>query len=79
MRKLIDSENAISSLRSKMIGEALYDSGVAMAIRTIDSMPLAKQEDLSCDGCKFCGQFEYQFPCKVCIRREKDYYARSDK
>lgn len=47
-------------------------------IASIEQLPSAQPEELSCDECKFCGQFEYQFPCKVCIRMEKDYYARLD-
>lgn len=54
------------------------DVGIAMCIVAVKDQSSAQKKEYSCDGCKFCGQFEYQFPCKVCIRKEKDYYARPD-
>lgn len=50
----------------------------AQLIVGIAQLPSAQPERMSCDGCKFCGTFENQFPCNVCIRREKDYYERLD-
>ena len=31
---------------------------------------------ITCDGCKFVGTYDTDFPCRNCIRREKDYYAK---
>lgn len=86
MKDLIDRQSAIDALQ-KEINKVIppFDDvmgsircGVRLARNIIEDLPSAQPEELSCDGCKFCGQFEYQFPCKVCIRREKDYYARLD-
>ena len=32
--------------------------------------------ELPCDGCKFVGTIDTEFPCSRCIRREKDYYEQ---
>ena len=37
-----------------------------------NAQPLA----LTCDGCRHVGTYDTDFPCSVCIRREKDYYAQ---
>lgn len=31
---------------------------------------------LTCDGCKYVGTYDTDFPCSRCIRREKDYYVQ---
>lgn len=31
---------------------------------------------LTCDGCRHVGTYDTDFPCSVCIRREKDYYEQ---
>ena len=31
---------------------------------------------ISCDGCRFVGTYDTDFPCRCCIRREKDYYEK---
>ena len=31
---------------------------------------------ITCDGCKFVGTYDTDFPCCSCIRREKDYYVQ---
>ena len=78
---LISRQAAIDALSHMMDIDGFRD-GYAVSRANVDcmlrSLPPAQKRELSCDGCKFCGQFEYQFPCKVCIRREKDYYARVD-
>lgn len=35
-----------------------------------------KPTTLTCDGCKHVGTYDTDFPCSVCIRREKDYYVQ---
>lgn len=32
--------------------------------------------ELPCDGCRFVGTIDTDFPCSRCIRREKDYYEQ---
>ena len=29
---------------------------------------------LTCDGCRHIGTYDTNFPCRGCVRREKDYY-----
>ena len=41
----------------------------------IKGLPSA-QPVITCDGCKFVGTYDTDFPCRNCIRREKDYYAQ---
>ena len=43
--------------------------------QTILNLPSA-QPVITCDGCKFVGTYDTDFPCRNCIRREKDYYAQ---
>ena len=40
--------------------------------------PSAQPEHTSnndCNGCKFVGCYDTDFPCANCIRKNKDYYA----
>ena len=32
------------------------------------------QPEITCDGCRFVGTYDTDFPCCSCVRREKDYY-----
>ena len=34
----------------------------------------ATQPVITCDGCRFVGTYDTDFPCCSCVRREKDYY-----
>lgn len=45
------------------------------AVEAIEALPSA-QPVITCDGCKFVGTYDTDFPCRNCIRREKDYYAQ---
>ena len=45
------------------------------AVEAIEDLPSA-QPVITCDGCKFVGTYNTDFPCRNCIRREKDYYAQ---
>lgn len=41
-------------------------------------LPSAQPENTSnndCNGCKFVGCYDTDFPCANCIRKNKDYYA----
>lgn len=53
-------------------GERAISLDVVGAIRTLPSA----QPVITCDGCKFVGTYDTDFPCRNCIRREKDYYAQ---
>lgn len=44
----------------------------------LERLPSAQPENTSnndCNGCKFIGCYDTDFPCANCIRRNKDYYA----
>lgn len=43
-------------------------------IMKTENMPVAGTGPLSCDGCKHNDTYDTDFPCPICIRREKDYY-----
>lgn len=40
----------------------------------IEELPSAELVN-TCDGCIHSGKIDKDYPCRVCIRREKDYYA----
>ena len=42
-------------------------------VNFLKSRPSA-QPVITCDGCRFVGTYETDFPCRSCVRREKDYY-----
>ena len=76
---LIDRQAAIDAIRastSKYTGfmemEMYTDDD---AVEAIEDLPSA-QPVITCDGCKFVGTYDTDFPCRNCIRREKDYYAQ---
>ena len=80
MADLIDRQAAIDVIFS----EPLYKSGmkkrdadavVPAIYEKIKSLPSA-QPVISCDGCRFVGTYDTDFPCCCCIRREKDYYEK---
>ena len=31
-----------------------------------------------CNGCKFVGTYDTEFPCATCSRKTKDYYAKTE-
>lgn len=39
----------------------------------VKALPSA-QPVITCDGCRFVGTYDTDFPCCSCVRREKDYY-----
>lgn len=51
-----------------------FESGKKV-IEHLKDMPSAQQRLITCDGCKYVGTYDTDFPCSSCIRREKDYYA----
>ena len=68
-------EEAIKNLKSKMDGsvDTSYELAetVRMAIEALKA-PMV----LTCNGCRHVGTYDTDFPCSVCIRREKDYYEQ---
>lgn len=49
-----------------------FESGKKV-IEHLKQMPSA-QPEITCDGCKFVGTYDTDFPCRNCVRKEKDYY-----
>lgn len=39
----------------------------------LEDLPSA-QYAITCDGCRHVGIYDTDFPCSVCVRKEKDYY-----
>ena len=37
-----------------------------------------KTEQTDCNGCKFVGTYDTEFPCANCSRKTKDYYAKDE-
>lgn len=45
--------------------------------KEIKGLPSAQTVlSLTCNGCKYVGTYDIDFPCSGCIRREKDYYEQ---
>ena len=42
---------------------------------SLQELPSAEPPVPTCDGCRYVGTYDTDFPCSRCIRREKDYYA----
>ena len=38
----------------------------------------SKDEQTDCNGCKFVGTYDTEFPCANCSRKTKDYYAKDE-
>ena len=38
----------------------------------------SKDEQTDCNGCKFVGTYDTEFPCANCSRKTKDYYAKEE-
>lgn len=76
MNDLIRRSDAIEEIarRDTTDGTVKVFSGREVA-DILNSMPSA-QPVITCDGCKFVGTYDTDFPCRNCIRREKDYYAK---
>ena len=45
-------------------------------IDALSALPSAEPPVLTCNGCRHVGTYDTDFPCSVCIRREKDYYEQ---
>lgn len=42
---------------------------------SLQELPSAEPLVPTCDGCRYVGTYDTNFPCSRCLRREKDYYA----
>lgn len=51
-------------------------SKLADAVMDEKRFPSMQSLALTCDGCRHVGTYDTDFPCSVCIRREKDYYEQ---
>ena len=75
MSDLISRAAAIDELDKGAWGVE-WDKTLAKTM--IESLPSAQPEHTSnndCNGCKFVGCYDTDFPCANCIRKNKDYYA----
>ena len=39
-----------------------------------EDMRLVEVVRSDCNGCKFVGTYDTEFPCAICARKTKDYY-----
>lgn len=55
-----------------------YMRGYAEGLAVMDGkrFPSTQSLVLTCDGCRYVGTYDTDFPCSGCIRREKDYYEQ---
>ncbi len=45
---------------------------------TISKMEQVDKPQTDCNGCKFVGTYDTEFPCANCSRKTKDYYAKDE-
>ena len=86
MADLIDRQAAIDALGgNEPVGDPskMDDDDVAKMweririINIINKLPSAQPDitrDNDCNGCKFVGCYDTDFPCANCVRKDKDYY-----
>lgn len=76
MSDLISRKSAIEVIEKMM--EVYWDRKVVLAkvLEQIKDLPSAQPIVPTCDGCRNVGTYDTDFPCSVCIRREKDYYEQ---
>ena len=64
--------------RQALCEYALNQKDKSITPNDIMRFPSAQPEHTSnndCNGCKFVGCYDTDFPCANCIRKSKDYYA----
>lgn len=68
----------IEEHRSEFVGVPLTYArlGGTIECKLVKDKYVTYKMELSCDGCKFVGTYNTDFPCSRCIRREKDYYEQ---
>ena len=45
---------------------------------TCSKMEQVDEPKTDCNGCKFVGTYDTEFPCANCSRKTKDYYAKTE-
>ena len=45
---------------------------------TCSKMEQVDKPQTDCNGCKFVGTYDTEFPCANCSRKTKDYYAKDE-
>jgi len=73
---VISRQAAIDALHMHLMYRLGTDSNKKRLDEWINSLPSAQPPALTCDGCRHVGTYDTDFPCSVCIRREKDYYEQ---
>lgn len=66
---LISRQCAIDTAK-RVLGDYEITRTLQTALHILPSV----QPVLTCDGCRFVGTYDTDFPCNGCVRREKDYY-----
>lgn len=66
---LISRKAAIDTAK-RVLGDYEITRTLQTALHILPSV----QPVLTCDGCRFVGTYDTDFPCNGCVRREKDYY-----
>lgn len=75
---------SLSLLSKKSAQHWRYDEETAKEIEWLEALERKvradkadrKTEPQDCNGCKFVGTYETEFPCANCSRKSKDYYAK---
>ena len=62
--------------------EKVWKEAVRIADRktepTCSKMEQVDKPQTDCNGCKFVGTYDTEFPCANCSRKTKDYYAKDE-
>ena len=54
---------------------ALRDFYETVISEAVEVKVIADTPQTDCNGCKFVGWYDTDFPCANCIRKTKDYYS----
>ena len=65
--------DAITMVNSLSKGEHDAETLAGMIVDALSRMKPATERP--CDGCKFSGSYDDEFPCNHCIRKNQDYYT----
>ena len=75
----ISRQAAIDVLdKNHILGRGDLNEVLDHIVDRLEKLPPAQPEHTSnndCNGCKFVGCYDTDFPCANCIRKNKDYYA----
>ena len=64
--KTFDSEIEIAKIDIEIVANYIK--------RCFDRIKAIPPIENTCEGCKHVGTHDIDYPCNVCVRREKDYY-----